>query len=308
MKKMIIIISLLMIMLIIGGACYYLHLNKVVRACQQILVNLKRITSIVSKGKIAIARSFAIVLNADGTLSLIGNNEKFRQLHHPSGLSKVAASFEGYMALTNSGNVVTGGSACAFEKAWDIEKLQNVKDIVASEGHTLALLENGQIECIDENGGWEGVPQHSKIVKRWLNVKQLAVGFYNVIALTNDGKVLYHSEDPYTNTHFYNNFSNVVQVDCYSHYYGAGYSAVLHSDGTVSSDSFEGVNMWKDIIQISVGADIIIGLKRDGTIEMIDNRRTRYKAKEWKNISCIECKFFGVVGITNQGEILSIMQ
>lgn len=262
----------------------------------------------IPKGRIAIARDFAIVLNDNGNQLLLGHNEDFRQLRHPSGVSKLAAAYAGYMALTNSGNIVTGGNAREFEKAWDIENLRNVKDIVASEGHTLALLKNGQVECIDENGGWEGVPQHSKIVKRWLNVKQVAVGFCNVMALTNNGKVLYHSVDPYTNTHFYDNLCNVVQVDCYSHYYGADYSAVLHSNGTVASESFEGVESWRDIVQISVGADIIMGLKRDGTIEMIDNRGTRYKAKEWKNISCIECKFFGVVGITNTGEMLSLYQ
>jgi hypothetical protein len=181
-----------------------------------------------------------------------------------------------------------------------------VKDVVACEGHTVVLLDDGSIKSIDEPGGWEGVPQHCRVVKDWQEIKQVAVGFSNIMGLTKSGKVLYHSVDGYTNTHFYNNCTDVVQVDCYSHYYGTDSSAVLHGDGSVSSDTFDGVEKWKDIIQISVGADIIVGLKNDGTIEMIDERNERYAAKDWKNIASIECKFFSVVCITKDGKILSI--
>lgn len=268
----------------------------------------KGITNAVSKGKIAITRNFAILLNVDGTLSLLGNNERFRQLHHPSGLSKVAASFAGYMALTNNGSVVTGGRAREFEKIWDIENLRNVKDIVASEGHTLALLENGQVKCIDENGGLEGVPQHSKIVKNWPLVKQIAVGYSNVIALTPIGTVLYHSEASSHSVRFYDKFSDIVQVDCFSAYYGNEYSAVLHANGTVSSSTFKGVKSWNNIIQIAVGDGVIIGLKNDGTIEMIGNYGQLCEAKKWQNIVSVECKYHNVVALTRNGEVLSIIQ
>ena len=44
-------------------------------------------------------------------------------------------------------------------------------------------------------------------------------------------------------------------------------------------------------------------LKSDGTIEMIDHRNERYAAVEWRNIACIECKFFNVVGIVGKSVI-----
>ena len=47
-------------------------------------------------------------------------------------------------------------------------------------------------------------------------------------------------------------------------------------------------------------------LKKDGTIEMADHRGTRFAAREWKNLVYAECKFFGVVGITRNGEIMSL--
>ena len=50
---------------------------------------------------------------------------------------------------------------------------------------------------------WEGVPQHHKVVKGWRDIKQIAVGFSNIMGLTEAGTVLYHSVDGYTDPHFY---------------------------------------------------------------------------------------------------------
>ena len=258
-------------------------------------------------GKIGIARDFCVILNDDSTLSFWGKNNDFRQLPTNERIVKVTAAFAGYMGLTENGHIVTCGPAHEFEKSREIERWQNVKDVTSCEGHTVALMRNGSVECIDEPGGWEGVPSHSHVVRDWYNIKQVAVGYANIMGLTTDGRVKYHSEDGFTNPHFYDCFSDIVQVDCYSHYYGTDSSMVLHSDGTVSSDTFDGVDSWRDIVQISVGADVAIGLKVDGTVEMVDNRSTRYKVKNWNNLACIVCKFFNVVGITKEGEVLSLL-
>lgn len=261
----------------------------------------------VPKGHIAIARNFAIVLNDDNHQTLIGNNENYKQLHSPEKIVKIAAAFSGYMALTESGRIITCGKAREFDRPGDIERVRNVRDLAACEGHVVALLGDGRLVSIDEYGGYESVPRHNDIVKDWHDIQQVAVGYTNIMGLTNSGRILYHSFDRCVNSNFYDNCRNVIQVDCYSHYYGPDFSAALHSDGTVTSDTFEGVEDWKDIIQISVGADIIVGLKSNGTIEMIDYRGTRTDAKNWKNLACVECKFFGIVGITHKGEILSIL-
>ena len=260
--------------------------------------------SIASKGQIAIARDFAVVLNDDGHLTLLGHNDDFRQIDAYERIVKVAATFKGYMGLTESGKVVFGN---ADEHEYYVaQSWSGVKDIIGCEDHVLAVLQDGSVVCADGPGDWTFSPMHEKTVREWKNIQQIAAGFANVMGLTRDGRVLYHSEDGYTDPHFYDNYSDVVQIDCYSHYYGTDSSMVLHRDGTVSSDTFKGVDSWRDIIQISVGADIAIGLKSDGTIEMADLRDTRYEAKRWKNLVCIECKFFAVVGITREGQILSL--
>ncbi len=261
---------------------------------------------VVPKGHIAIARDFGVVLNDDGHLTLFGHNEKFEQLASPNRITKVAASFKDYFGLTDDGRVVMPRpSGTSNQHYREIIKLSNVKDIVASEGHTVALLNDGSVRSVDIPG-WQSAPRHSEVVESWNGIKQVAVGYANIMGLTEEGRALYHSEDAYTDIHFYDAYSDIVQIDCHSHYYGTDSSAVLHADGRVSSDTFEGVENWRDIIQISVGADIVIGLKRDGTIEMIDDRNSRYAATRWKNLACIECKFFSVIGITKEGQILHI--
>lgn len=258
------------------------------------------------KGKLLLPEIFAIVLNDDSHMTILGHNDAFQQLLTGEKIIKVAAAFSGYMGLTESGRIITGDPAHEFERSRDVACLRNVKDIISSEGHTIALFDDGTIECIDEPSGWEGPDPFAEIVSSWTNIQQVTVGFYNIMGLTADGHVLYHGSDGFTDIHFYDQFDDIVQIDCYSHYYGTTSFMVLHRNGTVSSDTFEDVDAWADIIQISVGADIAIGLKKDGTIEMVDQRGSRCVAKEWKDLVYIECKFFGVVGITRDGRILSL--
>ncbi len=93
--------------------------------------NLKS-TSNISAGKIAIARDFAIVLQENGwELKLIGHNPNSRQLRGitQNQFVKLAAGFDGYMALTDDGRIITGPIAREFECGFEIESLHSVLDV-----------------------------------------------------------------------------------------------------------------------------------------------------------------------------------
>lgn len=258
-------------------------------------------------GQIAIARDFALVA-IDGRVIKI-SSEGEHELQMPGYPIKLAAGFDGYMALQRNGNVYTGGRAREFERYRDVQSLRSVYDIVACEGHTAGILDNGDLFCFDEPGGWEGVPQLEKVVTAWQGkgIRKLAIGFSNVMGLTQNGNVFYYGLDGFTDNHFYDTARNVTEIDAYSHYYGDNYSMALLRDGRVITDSFDGTDTWENIIHISVGADIAIGLKVDGTIFMVDNRGTRTDALNWRNLIAVECKFFSVIGITSDGEILKVL-
>lgn len=245
--------------------------------CEQTVVQTSN-AHLFSKGRIAIARDFAIVLHEDGYLTRINSSGQRYNLGYLSSerdkIVKIAATFRGFIGLTQSGHVVMGE---VDENEYRVaETWRNVKDIVGCEGHVLAVLHDGSVVCVDGPGDWTCSPMHKNVVQDWSNIKQVAAGFENVMGLTNEGRVLYYRSH-YSD--FYNRYLDIVQVDCYNHYYGSVSSMVLHRDGTVSSDTFEGVGSWRDIAHISVGADIAIGLKRDGTIEMVDNWGRDWKQK-----------------------------
>ena len=62
--------------------------------------------AVVPKGQIAIARDFAIVLNDDGHITLLGRNDNFAQLPMQRRIRKIATAYAGYMGLLNNGTTV----------------------------------------------------------------------------------------------------------------------------------------------------------------------------------------------------------
>lgn len=265
-----------------------------------------KIEELIPKGQIAIGRDSVFCLNENGRPIPLegGQNSSFSAEKRK--FVKLASTGKGYIGLTEKGTVVIETPKRGFYDFCDLDCYDNVKDITACEGHMAILFEDGRVRCFDIPGWWES-PDHASKVFEWFFIKQVAMGYYNVMGLKDDGTVLYHSENPNTNTHYYDHCRNVIQIDCTSVYYGNDYSAVLHADGTVTSDSFEGVKEWRDIIQIAVNEWFIAGLKRDGTVVAIEDGKDVSDQIDWTDVVNIECKFFLLVGITQDGHVKSML-
>lgn len=258
------------------------------------------------RGQIAIARDYAMVIHPQtGEVLRLTRDNPPHPVPEYKGAIQIAAGFAGNMALFPDGHILTCGRAHEFECWRSIEALREVRDVISCEGHTAGIHKDGRLFCLDEPGGWEGVPNLERVVDslRHEDIRQLAMGFSNVMALTQSGQVMYYADDGFSDNNFYDRISDAIEIDAYSHYYGDNYAMALLSDGRVVTDSFKGTEFWRYITHVSVGADIAIGLKRDGSIEMIDTRGTRLEVKSWKNLVAIECKFFGVVGFTADGDV-----
>ena len=129
----------------------------------------------------------------------------------------------------------------------------------------------------------------------------MAVGFENIIALTNCGRVLGSGEG------FYGDFHDFIQVDAYGHYYGDCYSMALRRNGTVMSPNFKEVSSWHDIVQIAVGWDVALGLRRDGRVEIIScDADVTKTVTSWHQIVNIECKFSQIIAISEDCRIHSL--
>jgi hypothetical protein len=261
----------------------------------------------ISNKRIAIARDFALILNDNGYQTLLGRNEQFRQLQSDTSdpIISIAASFAGYMGLTRSGRIVTGGRANEFDCYDEIESWRDVIDISSSEGHTVALLRDGTVRCADEPGGYEDTPERfKKVVETWKNMKQVAVGYDNIIGLTNEGKLLYNTRDGGDNGNSFRQLSNAVQVDAFSWYYGVCNAAVLLSNGTIITNYGE-TYKWGDVVHISIdGNGDIVGLLRNGCVVGAGDEDMVKTVSTWTNIVSIECKNFKVVALKTTGEIL----
>lgn len=255
-------------------------------------------------GRIAIARDFAITLEEnEWELNLIGHNPDFRQLCRSTKRTfvKLAAGFDGYMALTDGGQVIAGPRAREFERGMEIEQLHNVADVVSCEGHTVALHSDGSVTCIDEPGGYEGPDSFAHEVSRWHDIVQIACGFDFVAGLKSDGTLIstgryYHCPS----------WRNVVQFDAFNCYYGQSYTIGILADGSVVTDYTDEVSRWRNIVKVRMGNNgYAVGLKSDGTAYALGPDDFIHDVQSWRNIVDIECKFDKAVAIISDGRVLT---
>lgn len=260
------------------------------------------------KGSIAIARDFAVVLKENGwELELIGHNEDFKQLSsvNERHFVKLAAGFDGYMALDNEGKVVPGPKAREFEIGEELKNLRCVKDIMASEGHVVALHFDKTVTCIDEPGAYEGPPQLASKVSQWKGIIQAVCGFDFVAGLKVDGSTISVGQYFSCDGQGFPQWKNVKQFDAYNNYYGSCFAIALLNDGKVVCDFDEEVEQWQDVVKVCVGNHgHAVGLKSDNTAYAIGDEKFVKTVTSWKNIAEIECKFFQCVALLKDGAIV----
>lgn len=261
-------------------------------------------------GRIAIARDFAVVLEDNGwELGLVGHNDNFKQLCRPTQRKfvKLAAGFDGYMALDNNGFITPGPSAREFQTGAELNRLSCVKGIAASEGHAVALMEDGSVVCIDEPQSYEGPEQYSNAVRDWRNIKQVACGFDFVMGLQEDGSFI--SVGRYVGGYGIGapNWTGVKQFDAFNCYYGRCYAIAILNDGRVVSDFSESVSRWRDVVKVAVGNGCAVGLRSDGRAYAIGSDDFVRTVTSWNNIVDINCKFFQAVALLDDGSVVFSM-
>lgn len=259
-----------------------------------------------SSGGIAIARDFSVVISKNRKkIELIGYNPDFRPLHTHminEEFIKVAAGFDGYMALSDNGHVYVGPPAREFQTGEYISYLDNVIDIVGCEGHTVALHKNGRVTCIDEPASYEGPEPFADDVSNWGDITQIACGFDFVAGLKTDGTLI--SVGKYYNCP---QWIEIANFDAFNCYYGRIYTIAVLKNGKVVADFTSDVENWKNVISVRVGNNgYAVGLKKDGTAYALGDKKFIDTVQKWKGIIDIECKFHKAVAVLNTGETVSV--
>ena len=159
--------------------------------------------------------------------------------------------------------------------------------------------------------------KYGDYISTWEDVVDVITGDLRIVALNRGGRVYvadYNKYVPGAIDHMYDeiaDWTNIVAISAST----GGPIAGLKSDGTVvisTSDtklfanyySYD-VSDWNDIIAISKGHSVLIGLKRDGTVVATgDIRRKKLDFSDWTDIIAIAAGDWFCIGLKSDGTLV----
>lgn len=198
-------------------------------------------------------RDLVVGLNVDGTASLLMNNNWSIKpdVKHWRDLVSVHAGSNFLVGLTSSGTVV--GTGYSTYGAVDVEDWSDIVEVATGEEHTIGLKSDGTV-VTTYNSFYS---KHYGDVSAWSDIVSVSAFGSSTIGLKADGTVVYA---PSSNTREETNpFADWTDIVAISGGYG------IKADGTVVTLSGR-FKDWSDIVNIFVGNDLVIGVKKDGSL------------------------------------------
>ncbi len=215
----------------------------------------------------------AVGVHSNGTVSVIGNaSDGEGNVSDWKNVKKAVVECGFVLGLKEDGTVLLAGKKDFCEQ--DYQSWREVQDIAATYGLAIGLNKDGTVNAIGEK-------EYTEAIFEWRNITRIKKAYDGVVGFTKDGKVLYAGKN--TNQKcFLEVKENVVDV------FGArDFCLVLHSDGTVSSDSkCYDVSSWKNIVYVTAyeffSRGLICGITKDGMVEIAGNNDCLYEIGLWK--------------------------
>lgn len=206
------------------------------------------------------------------------------------------------VGLKSDGTVVAVGNNT--EGQCNVEDWKDIVAVVAGSEHTVGLKSDGTLIYTGD------IYQSDGDINDWENISALSAGGIMASGIQKDGKVkttspnvissMSESKDLFSS-------SKITSIVC-------GYInvAYLKDDGTVVILGPEDNNLgeaenWKDIIQISMKFNHIVGLKKDGTVVATgENEFGQCDVEKWKDIVYVSTGLKHTVGVTKEGDLVSV--
>ena len=187
------------------------------------------------------------------------------------------------------------------------------KAISACEGHYGVVTEQGRVFCMDDEKALETFSEYyADTVRRWRDIQQIALTYYEPYALTNQGRLL----GRHRNTmEFFNDPQKpeIKQIAAFQCYYSLPTIAALYSDGTVKAtwdgEEIKEVSDWQAVCKIACGNHGgVAGLTESGVLLIPDFCEFRDKAGQsytrLEDVKDFDMDYDTLVCLKNNGEIL----
>lgn len=297
-------------------------------------LNVEGINNIIA---ISANNNNTLLLKSDGTLIGLGENSSSQNnFDEWESIKSISVNNGNVVGVKDSGEVIVKGQA--YHDNRGINQWTNIKNVSVSNTNTLGLKNDGSVVIVGDNSYGQiaanefkdivdisvgegivvGLKSDGKVVtagnnsngqaelENWNNIKKVTAkdNLGNVVGLTRDGKIV-------TKGQFYNNdekeilnsWNNIVDI------YSNSNIVALDNKGRIyTNQSYEPTNYIDEyIVKIACRYNIIYGLKKDGTVVIINgDDNTRYDlVSNWKDIKEISVSDFHIAGIKKDGTVVS---
>ena len=217
----------------------------------------------------------------------------------------ISASDNHTAAVTNAGTVVCVGDNTYGQ--CDVEGWNDIVSVAAGTNHTAGLKTDGTVVCTGDN------TYGQCNVEKWSDIIAIAADSYHTVGLKANGTVLVSGTARYCyNQAYVLDWNNIVAITTtFNSYTLLG----LKYDGTVidtprvhsKAESLD-ENDWNSLVDISAGiADVVVGLKIDGTTIIKTNAYTRenYDVSKWTDIVSVSCGYNHILGLKSDGTLVA---
>lgn len=181
---------------------------------------------------------------------------------------------------------------------WD-----DVVEISAGARHTVALKSDGTVVAAGHNRNGECN------VSGWRNIKHVSAGYMCTFGIKKDNKVLCKGNADQTSLDKMANIEDIINPYLFR-------SLVLKKNGRLTilgrDESLKKiVSKWSSVTQISAGPDYFAGLMKNGTVRTLAyywiSNGVECNPDGWTDITAIAAGRFHLLGVKNDGSIVSAM-
>ena len=169
------------------------------------------------------------------------------------------------VAYYDDGELVVGGiiGASAEETQIDTSRWSDIIDIDVGYGHIVGLRSDGTVVASGLNSS------NQCDVTTWTDIIAINAGAAHTVGLKADGTVVTTSaigDYRYAERCKVSSLEGIIAIAA-----AKQHTIILKSDGTVEAFidddySFDGIELWRNIVAIDSGEEFVLGLRADGTV------------------------------------------